>query len=154
MASDIELVKGKSPEFLIWAAKDPELATLDRIQVIKGWYEDGSLYEEIYDVALSDGRKLNEDGTVPDNGATVNMETGERSFDKGDDELFTRWQDTYFNPEVNAFYYLRVLEVPTASWRLLDQIRYGIKYPENAELVIQERAWSSPIWIAPKQTGR
>ena len=149
MGSDIELVKGKSPEFLIWAAKDPDLATLDRIQVVKGWYADGALYEEIFDVALSDGRKLNEDGSVPDNGATVNMKTGEWSKDKGDDELFVRWQDPYFNPEVNAFYYLRVLEVSTASWRLLDQLRYGIKYPESAELVIQERAWSSPIWVSP-----
>ena len=149
MGSDLKLVNRKSPEFLIWAAKDPDLATLDRIQVIKGWYENGVLYEEIFDVALSDGRKLNEHGTVPDNGATVNMETGEWSRDKGDEELFVRWQDPYFNPEVNAFYYLRVLEVPTASWRLLDQIRYGIKYPESAELVIQERAWSSPIWVTP-----
>ena len=147
MGSDFELVNKQSPEFLIWAAKDPDFATLDRVQVIKGWYEDGALYEEIYDVALSDGRKLNEDGTVPDNGATVNMETGEWSFDKGDEELFVHWQDPYFNSEVNAFYYLRVLEVSTASWRLLDQLRYGIKYPEGAELVIQERAWSSPIWV-------
>lgn len=149
MGSDLNLLENRSPEFLIWAAKDPELATLDRIQVIKGWYEDGALYEEIFDVALSDGRKLNDDGSVPDNGATVNMETGEWSFDKGDEELFVRWQDPYFNPEVNAFYYLRVLEVPTASWRLLDQIRYGVQYPESAELVVQERAWSSPIWITP-----
>lgn len=147
MGSDLNLAENRSPEFLIWAAKDLDLATLDRIQVIKGWCENGALYEEIFDVALSDGRKLNTDGSVPDNGATVNLQTGEWSFDKGDSELFVRWQDPYFKPNVNAFYYLRVLEVPTASWRLLDQIRYGVKYPEGAELVIQERAWSSPIWV-------
>lgn len=149
MGHDLKLEEGQYPEFLIWAAKDPDLATLDRIQVIKGWYENGTLYEEIFDVALSDGRALDQNGNVPDNAATVNMKTGEWSRDKGDDELFVRWQDPYFNPEVNSFYYLRVLEVPTASWRLLDQIRYGIKYPENAELVVQERAWSSPIWVMP-----
>lgn len=104
MGGDLAVEVNRPPEFLIWAAKDPELATLDRIQVVKGWYENGTLYEEIFNVALSDGRKLNPDGTVPDNGATVNMETGEWSFDKGDEELFVRWQDPYFNPEVNAFY--------------------------------------------------
>jgi hypothetical protein len=150
MGSDLNLKKKRQPEFLIWAAKDPEMATLDRIQVVKGWHKDGALYEQIFDVALSDGRKLNPDGTVPNNGAIVNMETGEWSFDKGDEELFTHWQDPYFDAELNAFYYLRVLETPTASWRLLDQIRYGIQYPDNAELVVQERAWSSPIWIKPQ----
>jgi hypothetical protein len=149
MGSDLSLIKGQSPEFLIWAGKDPDYATLDRIQVVKGWYDDGVLYEEIFNVVLSDDRKLNEDGSVPDNGATVNMETGEWSSDKGDKELFVDWEDPYFNADVNAFYYLRVLEVPTASWRLLDQIRHGINYPEGAELIIQERAWSSPIWVAP-----
>lgn len=149
MGSDLMVEKNRSPEFLIWAAKDPEMATLDRIQLIKGWYRDGAVYEQIFDVALSDGRKIKPDGTVPDNGATVNMETGEWSFEKGDDELFIHWQDPDFDAELNAFYYLRVLEVPTASWRLLDQIRYGVKYPESAELVVQERAWSSPIWITP-----
>ena len=149
MGSDIKLQENQVPEFLIWAGKDPDYATLDRVQVIKGWYEEGVLYEEIFNVALSDERKLNEDGSVPDNGATVNMETGEWSKDKGDDELFVRWQDPFFKADVNAFYYLRVLEVPTASWRLLDQIRHGINYPEDAELVVQERAWSSPIWVTP-----
>jgi len=115
MGSDIPLVESQSPKFLIWAGKDPDYATLERVQVIKGWYEDGVLYEKILNVALSDDRKLNEDGSVPDNGATVNMETGEWLRDKGDDELFVRWQDPYFKANISAFYYLRVLEIPTAS---------------------------------------
>lgn len=149
MGGDLKPEGKKSHSFLVWAAKDPDCATLDRIQVVKGWYNEGVLYEQIYDVALSDGRIINKDGSVPDNEASVNFETGEWSKDKGDDELFTVWKDPNFDPKVPCFYYLRVLEIPTASWRLLDQIRYEVKYPESAELVVQERAWSSPIWITP-----
>ncbi len=146
MGGDIQLKNGKAPSFLIWATKDAESANLDRIQVIKGWYKDGELHEKIYNVALSDNRKVNTDGSVPDNGATVNMETGAWSKDKGAIELQTVWTDPEFDAEVNAFYYLRVLELPTASYRLWDQIRYGIEFPEGTDLIIRERAWSSPIW--------
>ena len=149
MGGTIKLKEGRAPEFIIWAMKDPDGANLDRLQVIKGWYKEGKLQEKIYNVALSDGRKLNADGTVPDNGASVNMRTGEWSRDKGDAELMTKWRDPDFDKEAHAFYYVRVLEVPTASWRLWDQIRYGINYPDDAELMIRERAWSSPIWYTP-----
>ena len=149
MGGDLVLSKGEKPAFLVVAQKDPLCANLDRIQIIKGWYDKGELEEKIYDVALSDERILNEDGTVPDNGATVNMETGEWSKDKGDAEIMALWEDPDFNSELRCFYYVRVLEVPTASWRLWDQIRYNVKYPDNAELIIQERAWSSPLWYSP-----
>lgn len=149
MGGNLKLRNGQPPEFIIWAMKDPDGANLDRVQIIKGWYKDGKLYEKIFNIALSDGRKLNADGSVPDNGATVNMQTGEWSRDKGDAELMVRWIDTEFDAAVRAFYYVRVLEVPTASWRLWDQIRHGISYPADAELIIRERAWSSPIWYSP-----
>ena len=140
----------EKPQFLIWAKRDENGANLDRIQVIKGWCDsDGAMYEEIFDVALSDGRSLNADGQVPDNGATVNMETGEWSRDKGDDEMKVVWTDEGFDPDQYSFYYVRVLEVPTASWRLLDQVRYGMDHSSSNDLVIQERAWSSPIWYSP-----
>ncbi|MDP6909178.1 MAG: DUF3604 domain-containing protein, partial [Flavobacteriales bacterium] len=150
MGDDLQWKDGK-PEFLVWAKKDVDGANIDRIQIIKGWCgKDGVVYEEIFDVALSDGRSVGVDGTVPDNGATVNMETGEWSKDKGDVELQVVWTDEDFDPEAYAFYYVRVLEVPTASWRLWDKVRYGYDYTEDDQLVIQERAWSSPIWYTPK----
>jgi len=93
------------------------------------------------------------DGTVPDNGATVDMQTGEWSRDKGDEELMAVWEDPGFDSDVRCFYYIRVLELPTASWRLWDQIRYDVQYPTDAELVIRERAWSSPIWYSPGPTN-
>ncbi len=150
MGSDLQPPQPSShdsaPSFLIWASKDAESANLDRIQVIKGWYKDGKLQEKIFNVALSDGRTLNEDGTVPDNGASVNMETGEWAKDKGAVELQTVWKDPEFDATVRAFYYLRVLELPTARWTLWDKIRYGTEFPADTKLTVQERAWSSPIW--------
>ena len=149
MGSDLSRIEANNypaPSFLIWAAKDPESANLDRIQVIKGWYKDGKLEEKIFNVALSDNRILNPDGTVPDNGATVNMQTGAWSEDKGAVELKTIWTDPEFDPEAKAFYYVRVLELPTPHWRLWDKIRYGSNFPEALPLTIRERAWSSPIW--------
>ncbi len=145
-----DLSENKTPSFIIWAQKDAESANLDRIQVIKGWYKDGELHEKIYNVALSDNRKLNSDGTVPDNGATVNMETGEWDKSKGAIELQTVWTDPDFDASARCFYYLRVLELPTARYTLIDEIRDGVKYPESTKRTIRERAWSSPIWYSPK----
>ena len=140
----------RQPSFLIWATKDANSANLDRIQVIKGWYKGGALYEKIYNVALSDGRTVNPDGSIPDNGATVDFKTGAWSTDKGAKELQTTWKDPNFDPTVSAFYYIRVLELPTASWRLWDKIKYGSEFPEGTKMTIRERAWSSPIWYSPK----
>lgn len=150
MGGDLAKSENNSPpQFLIWASKDAESANLDRIQVVKGWYKDGKMQEKIFNVALSDGRALNEDDSVPDNEATVNMETGEWSKDKGDTELQTVWTDPEFDANVRAFYYLRVLEIPTARWTLWDKIRYGTEFPEGTKMTVRERAWSSPIWYAP-----
>lgn len=140
----------RPPSFLIWATKDPESANLDRLQVIKGWYKAGQLEEKIYNVALSDHRKVNVDGSVPDNDATVNLETGEWSKDKGATSFMINWTDPDFDPAAKAFYYVRVVELPSARFTLWDQIRYNMKYPAGTPLTVRELAWSSPIWYNPK----
>lgn len=136
----------KAPSFLIWAGKDPEGANLDRIQIIKGWYKDGQLSEKIFTVALSDNRQVAADGTIPSNNATVNRETGEWDKSKGATALQTVWTDPEFDPSADAFYYLRVIENPTARYTLWDKIRYGTEYKATSPLTTIERAWSSPIW--------
>lgn len=145
MGSDLAKAD-KAPSFLIWAGKDPEGANLDRIQVIKGWYKNGTLAEKIYTVALSDNRTINKDGTIPSNNASVNMETGAWDRSKGATSLQTVWTDPDFDPAADAFYYVRVIENPTARYTLWDQIRYGVRYKSTTPLTTQERAWSSPIW--------
>jgi len=150
MGSDLKLVDNKAPEFLIWASKDSLSANLDRIQVIKGWQkDDGPLRETIFNVALSDGRVNDAKGRAASNGATVHQETGAWDETKGAEHLFVHWTDPDFDPDARAFYYLRVIENPTANWKLWDQIRYGAQYPEGTDLTVQERAWSSPIWYSP-----
>ena len=108
-----------------------------------------NMLEKIFNVALSDDRTLNDDGSVPGNGAGVDLKTGAWSKDLGNIELSTVWSDPEFDPTVAAFYYVRVLELPTASWLLWDQIRYGSQFPEGTNLIIRERAWTSPIWYSP-----
>ena len=134
------------PQFVIWAAKDPEGANLDRIQVIKGWYEDGELMENIIDAVVSE----KEFGSASD---VVNFSTGEINPEFGSAVLSTVWEDEEFNPEHHAFYYLRVLEVPTVRYTHWDKIRYGTEYPEDLRKTIQERAWSSPIWYLPSKNN-
>ncbi len=147
MGGDLNFTDGKTPGFLITARKDPSAANLDRIQVIKGWLnEDGSTEERIYDVALSDGRT---DGGEPV-GNTVNLETGEYTNSIGEVELSTFWQDPDFDPGQAAFYYVRVLEIPTPRYSLLDAIKLNIDVSEtNHPATIQERVYSSPIWYNP-----
>lgn len=152
MGSDLLNPAGKTPEFLIWAKKDSVGANLDRIQIIKGWHKHGQLHEKIFNVALSDGRKENHDGSIPDNGATVNFETGEWAKDKGDEEIMIVWKDPEFDPQAKAFYYVRVIEIPTASWQLWDKIRFGTHFPDHVPMTVRERAWSSPIWYSPKNS--
>ncbi|MBI1288642.1 MAG: DUF3604 domain-containing protein [Flavobacteriales bacterium] len=142
MGGDLPMVDGK-PQFLVWAKKAKYGANLERIQIIKGWCDkEGGIYEETFDVAVSD-RKL------PEGETAVNTQTGEWNKNHGSEELKVVWTDEDFNAENFAFYYVRVLEVPTASWRLWDMLRYGYDYSKEKGLIIQERAWSSPIWYSP-----
>lgn len=143
---------GKAPTFLIAAMKDPNSGNLDRIQVVKGYLNDeGEAEERIYDVAVSDGRTIGEDGRCKTPvGNTVNLKTAEYTNDIGDAELSAYWQDPDFEPSKRAFYYVRVLEIPTPRYSLIDSVALGIDWKDtNRPATIQERAYSSPIWYTP-----
>jgi hypothetical protein len=136
---------------MIYALRDPIGANLDRIQVIKGWLDDdGDLHERVYDIAVSDGRAINADGrcTAPV-GNTVDIEAASWTNTIGASELATVWTDPDFDAQERAFYYVRVLEIPTPRWVLYDKVRLGAEMPEGTELTGQERAYSSPIWYTP-----
>ena len=122
---------------------------LDRIQIIKGWVENGEMKEQVYNVAVSDNREVQADGSVAALDAPVNLETGAFATDKGSPELSAVWEDPDFDPGEQAFYYTRVIQLPTARWTLWDEIREGVTYPESVAKTIQERAWGSPIWYHP-----
>ncbi len=150
MGSDLPISESASPKFIIWAMKDPIGPNLDRIQIIKGWLENGEMREQIYNVAVSDQREIAADGSVEPLNAPVDSETGGFTTDKGSPELSVVWEDPEFNPAQQAFYYVRVLQLPTARWTLWDEIREGVEYPEEVPETIVERAWSSPIWYNPE----
>lgn len=143
--------EGKAPIFLIQAVKDPKGANLDRIQVIKGYLDnDGKPQERIYDVALSDDRMVGKDGKVPPVGSTVDIKTAKYTNTIGDPELVTVWTDPDFDPAQRAFYYVRVLQIPTPRNSLYDAIALGIDPKETGHpATIQERAYTSPIWYTP-----
>jgi hypothetical protein len=144
---------GKAPQFLIWAAKDPMSGNLDRIQVIKGWVDAGGhSAQKIYDVAWSGGRKRGADGKVPAVGNTVDISTATYTNTIGATQLATVWTDPDFKPDQTAFYYVRVLEIPTPRHSLYDAVALGIDVKETKEApTIQERAYSSPIWYTPSK---
>jgi len=147
--SDLEVKKEETPSFLVWALKDPMNANLDRIQIIKGWYENGELKEQIYNLAASDNR-LQDDGTVTPTDAKVNLETAAYDTTKGNTEFMITWSDSDFDANKISFYYVRVLQIPTARWNLFDEIRDNVKFPDQVAKTVQERVWSSPIWYTPK----
>ena len=147
-----ELKRGDgAPSFLVHALRDPMWANLDRVQIVKGWLdEDDKLHERVYDVAVSDGRAINADGRAPEPvGNTVDLETATWSNSIGDAQLATVWTDPDFDPDEPAFYYVRVLEIPTPRWVVYDKVRMGAEIPDESELVGQERAYTSPIWYTP-----
>lgn len=139
-----------SPQFLIQAVKDPLGANLDRVQVIKGWIDaNGTSHERIYNVAWSGDRALDEAGKLPPIGDTVSRTTGKAENTIGTPELVTVWTDPDFKVEERAFYYARVLQIPTARHSLLDAIALQEPAPEEGPEAIQERAYTSPIWYTP-----
>jgi hypothetical protein len=141
----------KVPTFAIWALKDPESANLDRIQIIKGWYERGYAFEKVYDVVWSEAakRKVGTDGKVPPVGNTVNIKAATYTNDIGDTQLSAVWKDPDFDPTHHAVYYARVIEIPTPRWTTFDAKALGIDPPKDVAPTLQERAWSSPIWYTP-----
>ncbi|MDV7143220.1 DUF3604 domain-containing protein [Tropicimonas sp. TH_r6] len=152
MGGDLRPREGNvAPSFLIAALRDPIGANLDRVQVVKGWMDsEGALQERVYDVAWSGDRVLDADGNLPEVGNTVDLETASWSNTIGTSEIATVWSDPDFDPAERAFYYLRVLEIPTPRWVVYDKLRFGIELPEEAQLIHQERAYSSPIWYTPE----
>ncbi|MCB2077750.1 MAG: DUF3604 domain-containing protein [Novosphingobium sp.] len=151
MGSDLPRAgSGGAPTFLIHAARDPDSANLDRVQVIKGWIDtEGERHEKIYDVALSDGRKVGRNGKVAPVGSTVDAKTATYRNDIGDPELATWWRDPDFQPGQPAFYYVRVLEIPTPRWTTYDAAQFGKAPDPAAPVSVQDRAYSSPIWYRP-----
>ncbi len=143
---------GKAPTFLIAAVKDPFSGNLDRIQVIKGWLDaSGTLHEKIFNVVWGDAdlRNLKPDGKLPPVGNTVEIETASWTNTIGDPELITVWKDPEFNPALKAFYYARVLEIPTPRWTAYDAAYFKVKMDQKVPMTTQERAFTSPIWYSP-----
>ena len=143
--------RGQSPSFLIRAVKDPDGAMLDRVQVIKGWRDrPGYLREKVYNVALSDGRREDSAGRVEPVGNTVDVKDASYLNTIGDAELATVWKDPDFDRDELAFYYVRVIEIPTPRWTAYDAKRFGIEdLPEEVPMMVQDRAYTSPIWYTP-----
>ncbi len=138
-----------APVFFAEALRDPNGAWLDRLQIIKGWIENGNPREVVFDVACSDGVAPTADHRCPDNGAGVDLATCESAYDKGDVALATFWRDPEFDAKQRAFYYVRVIENPTCRWSTWDALRAGIAPRPGLPKTIAERAWSSPIWYTP-----
>ncbi|MCF3934820.1 DUF3604 domain-containing protein [Acuticoccus sp. M5D2P5] len=140
----------RAPTFLVYALRDPMGANLDRIQMIKGWLDaDGTPQERIYDVAWSDGRSRDADGRLPPVGNTVDLSLPSWTNTIGAAELGTVWTDPDFDPSLKAFYYARVIEIPTPRWTAYDAVKFHLDIPESVPLTIQERAYTAPIWYQP-----
>jgi hypothetical protein len=142
---------GVPPSFLVAALKDPIGANIDRIQIIKGWLgNDGELQERVYDVAVSDGRSIGADGRCRTPvGNTVDVANATWTNSIGDTELIAVWEDPDFDPDVRAFYYARVLEIPAPRWTAYDAKYFGVDMPDEVPMTTQERAYTSPIWYTP-----
>lgn len=143
--------QGKAPSFLVQTLRDPDGANLDRIQIIKGWLEkDGKTQEKIYDIAWSGERTPGADGKLPPVGNTVNIAEATFTNAIGSAALHGYWTDSDFDPSERAFYYVRVLEIPTPRWTTIDAKVFGVKRPDDVPASIQERAYTSPIWYTPQ----
>jgi hypothetical protein len=141
---------GKAPNFFVAALRDPYRGNLDRIQIVKGWVDAaGKTQEKVYDVAWSDGRTPGADGKLPAVGNTVDIPSATWTNTIGEAELITVWEDPDFDPKLPAFYYARVIEIPTPRWTAYDAARYGVTMDKKVPMVTQERAYTSPIWYTP-----
>jgi hypothetical protein len=151
MGSDLPARAGEgAPKFMVYALRDPIGANLDRIQIVKGWLNSkGKTEEKVYDVAWSDDRQPGADGKLPPVGNTVNVATASFTNTIGAPELATVWTDPDFDPDQKAFYYARVIEIPSPRWTTYDAYRLGVEIPEGAPVSTQERAYTSPIWYSP-----
>jgi hypothetical protein len=149
MGGTLQADGDRQPTFLTWAVADPNTARLQRVQIIKGWLENGEHQERVYDVNCSDGLSVDlQTHRCPDNGASVNLDDCSITANVGAGELKTLWQDPSFTPGQEAFYYVRVLENPVCRWSTWDALRAGETSRSDLSTTIQERAWSSPIWYS------
>jgi hypothetical protein len=154
MGGDLKPVKGKkAPSFIVAALRDPMGANLDRVQIIKGWSDEkGKTHEKIYDVVWSGDRKIDSKGKLPAVGNTVDVKAANWTNTIGAPELLTVWTDPDFDVKERAFYYVRVLEIPTPTWIAYDAFRFGVelsKIPKEAKTIAQERGYTTPIWYTP-----
>jgi len=150
MGGDLPPAKAKAPTFIVWAVKDPTSGNLDRIQIVKGWTQSGQSFEKIFDVVWAGDRKPDKwSGAIPPIGSTVNIEQATYTNTIGVIELKTVWTDPEFDPSLHAFYYARVLEIPTPRWTTIQAKQLGVAPPDVVAATLQERAWSSPIWYTP-----
>ncbi len=142
--------QGAAPTLMLSAVKDPKSGNLDRAQIIKGWVDaSGKQHEKIYDVAWSGDRKPDAKGMLPAIGSTVNIKKATYTNTIGSTQLSALWKDPDFDPTQQAFYYLRVLEIPTPRWSTRDAAKLGVEIPDGLAASVQERAYSSPIWYTP-----
>jgi len=144
--------KGAAPTFMVRALRDPDGANLDRIQIIKGWLDaSGKTQERIYDVAVSGDRTIGPDGRCREPvGNTVNISDASYTNDIGSAVLSAYWKDPEFDPKLSAFYYVRVIEIPTPRWTAYDAKFFNIKMPKGTAMEVTDRAYTSPIWYTPQ----
>jgi hypothetical protein len=153
MGAELKAGTKGAPSFIVSALKDPAGANLDRVQIVKGWTDDaGQLQEKVFDIVWSDmdKRPKGAGGKIPFVGDTVDVAKASYTNSIGAAQLQTVWRDPEFDPRVRAFYYVRVLEIPTPRWVLFDALRYGVKLSPDVQIKDQERGYSSPIWYSPK----
>jgi hypothetical protein len=144
--------EGKAPSFLVAALKDSIGANLDRIQIVKGWMDaKGKLHEKVYDVAWGGDRQPDANGKLPSVGSTVDIENATWTNTIGSGELIAVWEDPDFDAKESAFYYARVIEIPTPRWTAYDAKRFGVKPPPGTRMTVTERAYTSPIWYTPSK---
>jgi hypothetical protein len=151
MGGDLRNAPGsRAPTFLVAALKDPIGANLDRIQIVKGWLDaQGETHEQVYDVAWGGDRQPGKDGKVPSVGSTVDVASATWTNTIGAPELISVWKDPKFDAKQRAFYYARVIEIPTPRWTAYDARRFGIKPLPGTQMTVTERAYTSPIWYTP-----
>ncbi len=155
MGGDLPPAKAKAPTFMVWATKDPTSGNLDRIQIVKGWTKSGQSFEKIFDVVWAGDRKADKwSGVVPPIGSTVDVANATYTNTIGAVELKTVWTDPEFDPSVHAFYYARVLEIPTPRWTTIQAKKLNMAPPDVVAATLQERAWTSPIWYTPDVEAR
>jgi Protein of unknown function (DUF3604) len=140
---------------MVWAVKDPTSRNLDRIQIIKGWTKYGQSFEKMFDVVWAGDRKPDKwTGRVPPIQSTVDVENATYTNTVGSVQLKTVWTDPEFDPSLHAFYYARVLEIPTPRWTTIQAHQIGVAPPDVLPATVQERAWTSPIWYTPSADAR